>query len=437
MISRKYIPKNKSMCLDPFTSLFMGAMGENRLCCVSLNPITGDEKGQHPQKIYPKDIHNDIWTSDYFKDIRQKMINGEKIEECQRCYDIEEAGGSSKRMFSNESICTLDKDFSINVDTGNNKHTPVFLDIRPSNLCNLKCRMCYSDSSSLIGKEISNNEELTDIMPYLQDFGTSNWFDSDIMQEQLRQIMPNIRRINLLGGETSIIKNVHKLLKWCIDEGYNDQLIIDIATNMTNTNDDFFNLLKQFKCVNLYISIDGVDVVTEYIRFPSKWSIIERNINRCLTMDIPDGNILNIHTLCTANIYNILYLHDVISWIYTVPDPLDRFCGLDHNARIFFNIVYHPEHQCINLLPIERRQEVIQKLLEIAEGVGFDEHLIKRSSLSVVINELNDQNVATDENHDLFIKSTKVYDRIRKQSIETTLPELYDIFKEDFEKSEK
>ena len=37
---------------------------------------------------------------------------------------------------------------------------------------------------------------------------------------------------------------------------------------------------KKFKKVILVASIDGYKDINEYIRFPSKWSAIEKNINK-------------------------------------------------------------------------------------------------------------------------------------------------------------
>lgn len=431
--------KSKSFCVVPFTTLFMGATGENRLCCISSNPIIEEKIIRNDKeitrkreiKIYPKDIQKDVWTSDYFKNIRQRMLNGEMIEECKRCYELEEAGGRSDRQQLNDHYDRINE-YTFNVETGNNKNTPVDLDIRPSNLCNLKCRMCFSDSSSLIGKEIEENPILTEVLPNIRDSGLIDWFSNDSMQDQLKDIMPNVMRLKMLGGETTIIQKVHDLLQWCIDNGYNKTVALDVTTNLTNTNDVFFNLITQFKESHICISIDGIGDVNDYIRFPSKWHIIERNIRKYTETELSPDCIFKIVVLSTSTIYNILYIDKLIKWIHEIPDPFNRF----QSYRVAFCPVSYPSYQHVNLLPLDKRDEIIERLNNVASLIGpsGDPDILKNTSrLSVILDDLAPHSIASDEDYKTFIESTKIYDKIRNQDIKTALPELYDIFKKDFE----
>ena len=54
--------------------------------------------------------------------------------------------------------------------------------------------------------------------------------------------------------------------------------------------------------------------------------------------------------------------------------------------------------------------------------------------LLVVLEQLSQNNTAPSHEYERFIKSTKAYDNIRKQDIKISLPEVYDIFKKDFER---
>ena len=45
------------------------------------------------------DSVDDIINSDEFKDIRRKMLKGEKVSGCERCYEHEENGNNSYRQF--------------------------------------------------------------------------------------------------------------------------------------------------------------------------------------------------------------------------------------------------------------------------------------------------------------------------------------------------
>jgi glutamate-1-semialdehyde 2,1-aminomutase len=49
---------------------------------------------------------------------------------------------------------------------------------------------------------------------------------------------------------------------------------------MTNMQDTFLNIISQFNRVVLFASIDGFGPMQEYIRYPSKWQQIDKNLNK-------------------------------------------------------------------------------------------------------------------------------------------------------------
>ena len=68
--------------------------------------------------FYPHQYNlKDFWNSDIMRDVRLKMINGEKISYCKRCYDFEQTGVPSLRQ-------EVNKNYSLEKITGINKLIP-------------------------------------------------------------------------------------------------------------------------------------------------------------------------------------------------------------------------------------------------------------------------------------------------------------------------
>ena len=102
------------------------------------------------------------WSNTDFQRIRQQMTDSPRVAEgeiahlCSRCIEQESAGVASDRTMFNENYQHIITD----IVHGNSLHSPLDLDLRPSNLCNLQCRMCNSSASSQIQKEIATFKKL-------------------------------------------------------------------------------------------------------------------------------------------------------------------------------------------------------------------------------------------------------------------------------------
>ncbi len=95
----------------------------------------------------------------------------------------------------------------------------------------------------------------------------------------------------------------------CIDKNRKD-IVMFFNTNCTNVNTKFTNLISQFNRVNINASIDGVGAVNDYIRSPSNWSQISKNIETLAQMP-------NVHlgVTPTVQVYNIFNLVDTLEWV--------------------------------------------------------------------------------------------------------------------------
>ena len=104
------------------------------------------------------------WNSDYMKNVRLSMLNGKKLRECSKCYDKEAKGLPSLRTIvtnwdgSNTPHALVVKDLeeykAMTKPDGSVEHMPFDVELHFGNVCNLKCKMCSTFFSHMIGKEL-------------------------------------------------------------------------------------------------------------------------------------------------------------------------------------------------------------------------------------------------------------------------------------------
>jgi glutamate-1-semialdehyde 2,1-aminomutase len=146
---------SNTFCALPFQHLCIGPEGTARVCCVTTDLVT--EHGA-PMSLNTHSM-DEIWNSAYMRNIRRGMLKGERISACEVCYENEAVSGNSYRTIVGSqpiqgrpaSRAALDKYGSrsgFRVD-----QRPDYIKLEVSNLCNLKCRMCYGAASSQIERD--------------------------------------------------------------------------------------------------------------------------------------------------------------------------------------------------------------------------------------------------------------------------------------------
>ena len=146
---------SKTFCALPFKHLCIGPEGTARTCCVSHDFIS--DQGA-PMSLTTSTMEQ-IWNSAYMRDIRRAMLRGERISACEVCYESEAASGQSYRTHTGlEPVAghKMDVD-SVGAQVAEGgyrvENRPSFVKLEVSNLCNLKCRMCYGAASSQIERD--------------------------------------------------------------------------------------------------------------------------------------------------------------------------------------------------------------------------------------------------------------------------------------------
>ena len=407
----------KYFCSHLFTALSFDQRGQVRVCCNNYE-VPKDEDG-NPISITDKDFSMvKSLNSDVHTRIRKNILADKQDPGCIRCWQTEDNGAESYRTIWNNTLANgFHKDIMVeSMDDDGYVRDPyvTFLDFTMGNKCNLICRMCNIDNSNLWEKESK--------LLYNEDFNipTRNVSVDDrfLSDDFFTKNFLYLKQVNFLGGEPLIIKEHSDFLRQCIKHNIAKNITLFYTTNLTVVKDELFDLWSEFKHIYLGVSIDGYNEVDDYIRYPSKWDKIEKNIEKVsgwkqeLNMD------LQIHS--TFQALNVLNYDKLLEWVYSLGD-------LGFWRLPFSNWVTYPNwYDCRVLsddlkdMGIERITKFIDSKKDIKWDAGEEQWLgILKSNLVTLKETLDDEEAVLK-----FKVYTKKLDRNRKQHIVNYIPEL-------------
>jgi radical SAM protein with 4Fe4S-binding SPASM domain len=396
----KELKESKVFCMLPWVHLHALPGGNIYPCCTSAHlneaAIGNFNKG---------DTISSVWNGEKMKAIRNKMLKGEKLSICEKCYAEQERGQENQR---NSSINTFSNHFErINktLPDGSipNNNIP-YLDFRFSNLCNLRCRICSHEYSTSWYKE---QKELRVGYSAPRKINISNNLDS--LWKQLEPYLEGLEMIHFAGGEPLImeehyliLKRLHELKKFNIQITYNTNLTVRKFKNH-----DLFELWKDFNNVLVMASLDGMGAKGEYLRKDQNWEQTEK-LRREMMKVCPN---VRFRLDPTISIHNVLHIPDFY-------EEWDKK-GLHGIDGIRINILYGPEEYSIVNLPETLKEKV---------NARYKEFLAEHKSNTQVQKEFNailTYMFSKKQNLDVSFKATtEKLDNLRDESFRETFPEL-------------
>ena len=385
-----------NFCVMPFVH---GFVTPNIIspCCAYSNKIKLNSKKKY-------------WQSEQLKNIQKNMLDNVRDSGCDICWKKEDRGFSSLRQHSNQIYAKELKQ----IRQGFIPKEPIYLDLRLGNLCNLKCRMCISEWSSQIAGEIleNPNEDWIDT-PTQKVYGLD-----DDSWETIEIWIPYVKRVFMTGGEPTIIKRNLDYIDKIIQSGHAGEVELIFTTNATNINKKFIEDSKKFKNVNFNVSIDAVGKLANYIRNPSDWETIVKNMN--LLYESGMGVSFNT-TIQWLNMTRLDEIFEYIEnckigfggiWFQLVTDPfyLDPIFAPKfmkekciHDIDEFLKKPFLNDKKYNNILYGEFKQSLIQTRKFLHDNIDNVKHIKE------------------------FLKRMEILDRLRNQNLFTVLPELKQI----------
>ena len=414
---------SKTFCVYPWIQQQTTPTGKINFCCISMHTFVPRENGE--AMMLDKETFKDAWNSGYMKDIRKKMIDGKPVTGCETCYEQEKVGKRSYRQSHNEEWSkkigsrkleglverSVKNDFAVD-------QPPAYLDLRLGNLCNLKCRMCNPYNSVQIQKEWekldakSGDRYSKFWKKYGLEFGTC---------------IPYLKKVYMTGGEPTLIEGNYRFLNKCREMGYAKKIELFFNINFTNLKDQFIEQLNDFHWVSVNASLDGYGIVNEYIRAPSRWSLIDKNFRKLAQQG---GRRVALGISPVIQIYNILNIVDLLEYAEEVMEESGRKIIVD------FLFCLHPDFLDIVHLPDNIKKEAISRLEEFkmssqVYGKKTKEAFFLTNGVDSTITRLTQS--MGQENREMvndFIRYSRTLDLERKQSMKDCLPELVFLLEE-------
>ena len=347
------IPHDR-FCVLPWVSLETSPVGTVRPCCLAEDELV-DDAGEKFNLATAK--FTAIQNSHSMKELRQQFINQEQPQTCRKCWREERSGRTSKRMhtldrlkhmLAHETVWTVDA------------KPLMFLDLKLGNICNLKCRICGSWSSSTFATEELANIKFEDRKSshHYQMLKQGAWpRENSTFWQEIDQVVDHIEYIEFTGGEPLMIPEHFDLLQGLIDRGIAGRIEIHYNTNGTQYPESAADIWQHFKTVEIAFSIDDVGARFEYQRSNAVWAEVEDNIARFKQLRDQYPNI-RLQVCSTVNVFNVYYLEELARWNYSQ--------GFDY---IYWNMMHEAYYFSISTLP-ERVKAAITTQLRSCGSVS-------------------------------------------------------------------
>ena len=321
--------KNSAFCVLPFIQEFQGVNGVRKVCCYSTTPI-------------------DTINSENTNALRQQILQGKQIPNCQSCYRLEQNNTISPRI--RESISWLrDPEIKNYIENWSpDKLQTFYYDIRFDNKCNLACISCGPHSSSLWEKELGQTQAT--LSPRL---------DIDRLS--------TAKKLYLAGGEPLIIDQFRDLLQAVASQSVQPEIVIN--TNLTTVSDEISQTLSQIKNLTLTVSVDAFEKVNEYHRWPMRWAKFMRNLEWAKEIG------------CTIHFNSVVDAVTVIN--------IDQLVKIEHIADMWtLSNLINPPALCVNNLPSNLKPKIIQRFEKIKLSRFYNQDPVFRSQTNAVINSI-------------------------------------------------
>lgn len=322
------MPSN--FCTMPFNSLEISPDGTCKVCCKIKTDI---KKTDTEYFNVLTDNIEDIWKSDNLIALRKQFLKNERPEECELCWTEEKSNIKSLRQQTQHPRISIT--------------TPLltYLSLKLSNKCNLACRICSPNLSSLWQSQFKKLN--LDLIP-VETFKTIDLdkFTGDRLKS-LHKLSTDLTTLLIYGGEPLINDEVIDYLKYLSTSGLSKNIRLTLNTNGTVYTEEIISIFKTFKFVDLFLSVDDIGKRFEYQRWPAKWEKINSNI---INYSKVEGNI-KVEFYPSVSILNILNIEEMLGRLSSYGIPIT-----------FNNIIHEPHILSVRNLSKDHKNIVINKI---------------------------------------------------------------------------
>lgn len=301
---------------------------------------------------------------------KQNLLNGSQDSSCNYCWRLENQGLPSlrKEYLKNFDHNTFEQYQTNSVDVGK-------VEVHLGNECNFQCTYCnpkfssqwaadrpyktFSDRKHFEIEPLNRVDQTDDNLSILKDFG-------------------KVRRLNLMGGETLLNKNLFNIL----DSADVDEVFI--STNFSSATfkpiDRLISAANNFKKLNIGISLDSTGENAEFTRYGLDFALLERNLTYLINNITPNIQIVILSLMTSVTVRD---LPNFVEFIKTYKKKYPKLVW-----RISYCIT--PVTQSFDTLHDKYKPEILElvqqiKLMPDVEGADILESAIVASKFNNIL----------------------------------------------------
>ncbi|MBK8698404.1 MAG: SPASM domain-containing protein [Saprospiraceae bacterium] len=207
-------PSESDFCYYPFFQVLMTAEGKFKPCSKHETFIT------HQGEVLKAGASTleEAWNSDYMQILRDNFHKNVRMDGCRECWREQEMGLKPMRYDS--------YNYPVPDAQAIDPKLPMRIEINASNICNLRCRICFPTASH---RWIREAKEV---------YGWKEDVHFNMLPENITAIhswVPNLIEIGFFGGEPLMAKENIDLMRYCVDTGHSKHITILLNTNVLFT----------------------------------------------------------------------------------------------------------------------------------------------------------------------------------------------------------
>ena len=338
----EWLKTRPNACFKPFMTLSLRShnqpdkQGIRHSCCCNLD-VDYIQPGQE---------------TEFFDQLRGNIMQGKGHPACHLCYTDEANGAMSERI---KNWLMIDDDM-FNVLTRDYSDGSFEVYVKFSNSCPLACRSCDGLESSTYAKIAHQPVPAHVEADFLDDPANFARLKEIIQEAHDRYQLPIL---HVTGGEPLVQSGCVKLFRWMAEQGLSAKFDLRITTAWSiNMDDEFAELIKNFRKIWFIISLDSVGKNYQYVRWPVKFQKIETNLARLVTYSRSrPENTVHVMFIPVISLNNAFYLENYLNYVANWLETYDMF------ALISMIHLYQPTPLKVENIPDIYRS----KLLEIFE----------------------------------------------------------------------
>jgi hypothetical protein len=266
------------------------------MCCASREPAQNFEQYIDTKSgtgKYAPITLEEHWNSDHMRSVRQRMMAGEQLPECEVCNDKLLNTSVYRSYFDHLFGSKYQLAMELTTPDGYTEMKPVSWDYRFSNLCNFKCRMCGDMLSSAW-----ESEQHTNNMIDLQN-PKNNWmqpiikeqitaFQDTVIEQEFAQAVEEhrVEEVYWAGGEPLMYEQHWRYMKRIIELGDGPRIYARYNTNLSRCDyrgvNLFSDILDHIRDYQICASLDGTGAIGEYIRTGLRYNQWLANFRRAV-----------------------------------------------------------------------------------------------------------------------------------------------------------